>query len=159
MRWLDQVLFALACLAAAAILVLQLGEIIARLLGSSLPFVSETTGFLMAALTFLALPVVTRRNEHLTADFVLLMMPDRMRRGVEGLLSPLAFVVYAGALIVLLYGLAAASFLDEVRSEGITRTPLWIPQALLILGLLATFVRLSAMLWAFVRNASAADRE
>lgn len=143
----DRALFYLACVAGALILVLQLAEILLRLLGSSLPFVSETTGFLMAAVTFLALPEVTRRHEHLTADFFLALMPPRLRALVDGVLSPLAFAVYAVLLIWLMWMLAEGSWTDGVRSEGITRTPLWIPQGLILVGLAITLLRLVIQLF------------
>lgn len=139
---LDRALFYLACVAGALILVLQLAEIVLRLIGSSLPFVSETTGFLMAAVTFLALPEVTRRHEHLTADFFLALMSPRLRALIDGVLSPLAFAIYAVMLIWLMWMLAEGSWTDGVRSEGITRTPLWIPQGLILIGLVITLLRL-----------------
>lgn len=148
----DRALFSLACVAGALILVLQLAEIGLRLLGSSLPFVSETVGFLMAALTFLGLPEVTRRHEHLTADFVLALMPPRLRRLIEGVLSPFAFAIYAVLLIWLMSALAEGSWTDDVRSEGITRTPLWIPQGIILLGLLTTLLRLSVQILAGLRG-------
>nr|WP_269751239.1 TRAP transporter small permease [Acuticoccus mangrovi] len=135
-----------------AILVLQLAEIILRLAGGSLPFVSETTGFLMAALTFLALPEVTRRREHLTADFVVLMMSESLRRKIELLISPAVSAVYVAALIYTLWGLAYTSWLDGVRSEGITRTPLWIPQAVLLFGLAMMLLRLLVALVRAIRR-------
>ena len=152
----DRALFGLACLAGFAILVLQLAEIVMRLGGGSLPFVSETTGFLMAALTFLALPEVTRQRTHLTADFVVLMMSEAMRRRVELVVAPALSAVYVAALIYTLWGLASDSWLDGVRSEGITRTPLWIPQGILLFGLAMMLVRLLVSLVVALRHWPAA---
>ncbi len=153
----DRALYSLACVAGGLILVLQLAEILLRALGSSLPFVSETTGFLMAAVTFLALPEVTRRHEHLTADFFLALMPPRLRTFIEGVLSPLAFALYACGLIWLMWMLAEGSWTDGVRSEGITRTPLWIPQGLILLGLATVLMRLVIQLLAALSGRTRED--
>lgn len=154
---LDTALFALACLAAVLILVLQLAEIGARMLGSSVVFASESTAFLMAVMVFLALPEVTRRSEHITADFVVLLMGPRLRRLIEAYVAPLSMLVYAAMLAWLLYGLAMSSWADTVRSDGILRLPLYIPQAILFLGIVLTLLRLVLMLAAARATAPEGD--
>jgi TRAP-type C4-dicarboxylate transport system permease small subunit len=142
MNAIDRSLFALACLAGLGILVLQLSEIAARLLGSSITFVAEASGFLMAALTFLALPEVTRRREHLVADFFVARMGRRSRHLVEAVLAPLATALCVAGMTFLMWGLARVSWLDGVRSEGPSRLPLVIPQAVVLVGLAAMLLRL-----------------
>lgn len=146
LRAIDRSLFFLACLCGLTILVLQLAEITARLLGGSVVFSSEVTGFLMAIMVFLALPEVTRLNEHITADFVVLMMGPKLRRFIEHFIAPLFSAIYAAILIYLLYTLSRDSYVDGVRSEGVTRMPVFIPQAILVLGSAMMLLRLVIML-------------
>lgn len=146
MTAIDRGLFALACLAGFGILVLQLSEITARLLGSSVTFVAEASGFLMAALTFLALPEVTRRREHLVADFFVARMGPRARHLVEAVLAPLATALCVAGMTFLMWGLARDSWLDGVRSEGPSRLPLILPQAVVLVGLVAMLLRLVAQI-------------
>jgi len=146
LRSVDRALFFLACLCGVAILVLQLAEIGARVLGGSVVFSSEATGFLMAIMVFLALPEVTRLNEHITADFVVLMMGPKLRGVIEQIVAPLFSAIYVAILIYLLYALTRDSYLDGVRSEGVTRLPVFIPQAIMLLGIVMMLVRLIIML-------------
>lgn len=142
LRQIDRALFFLACLCGLAILVLQLAEIAARLFGGSVVFSSEVTGFLMAVMVFLALPEVTRLNEHITADFVVLMMGPKLRRAIERYVAPLFSAIYAAMLAYLLFSLGRDSYFDGVRSEGVTRLPIFIPHAVLLLGTIMMLVRL-----------------
>lgn len=144
---IDRALFWLACLCGLAILVLQLAEIAARLFGGSVVFSSEATGFLMAVMVGLALPEVTRANQHITADFVVLMMGPKMRRAIEHFIAPLFSAIYAAILVYLLYALTVSSYVDGVRSEGVTRMPVVIPQAVLLVGVAMMLVRLVIMLF------------
>jgi TRAP-type C4-dicarboxylate transport system permease small subunit len=147
LRLIDRTLFFLACLSGVAILVLQLAEIGARLLGGSVVFSSDATGFLMAVMMFLALPEVTRLKEHITADFVVLMMGPKMRRIIEHLIAPLFSALYVAIITYLLYALMRDSFVDGVRSEGVTRLPIFIPQAIMLVGAIMMLVRLVIMLF------------
>lgn len=140
--WLDKTLFALACAATVLILLLQLGEITARAFGGSIVFASDATGFLMMAAVFLALPEVTRRNEHITADFVVLLMGPKARHVIGRFIAPAFGALYVLVLIYMLWALAADSYLDGVRSEGVTRLPLAIPQGLMVAALAVMLVRL-----------------
>lgn len=157
LQWLDFILFSLACLAGLLILVLQLAEIGARMLGSSIVFASESTAFLMAVMVFLALPEVTRRSEHITADFLVIIMGPRLRRLVEAFVAPLAMLIYCVLLVWLLYGLASSSLTDSVRSGGSLRLLLFIPQSILLIGAIVTVVRLTLMLAEARGGAAAGD--
>jgi TRAP-type C4-dicarboxylate transport system permease small subunit len=143
----DRGFFLLACLMAFAILVMQLGEIAARMFGGSIIVVSDMTGMLMAAMVFFALPEVTRRNEHIVADFLVDLMGERVRYLIQRFISPIASLLYVAALAWLCYQLASSSYFGGVRSPGATRMPLVIPQAALVIGLLAMLVRLAVGLW------------
>lgn len=142
LQLIDRALFFLACLCCIAILILQLAEIFARLLGGSVVFSSEATGFLMGIMVFLALPEVTRRSEHITADFVVLMMGPRLRYAIEHYVAPIFSAIYATILIYLLYALTRDSYLDAVRSEGSMRLLVYIPQTIILVGIVMMLVRL-----------------
>jgi TRAP-type C4-dicarboxylate transport system permease small subunit len=143
----DRGFFLLACLMAFAILIMQLGEIATRMFGGSIIIVSDMTGMLMAAMVFFALPEVTRRNEHIVADFLIDLMGERVRYLIQRFVSPMASFLYVAALVWLCYQLASSSYFDGVRSSGATRMPLAIPQAALVIGLFAMLVRLAVGLW------------
>lgn len=132
-EWLRRA--AVAC--CVVILLLTSAEILLRILGTRFLLSYEYCGFLLAALVFLNLPLVTRDEEHIT---VVTVRPrgrlSRLRRSfILGLT-----IVY---LLVLAYfcGLLTwSSYKDGARSLGIMLTPLYIPQICMTVGIAAAAI-------------------
>jgi TRAP-type C4-dicarboxylate transport system permease small subunit len=144
--WLDRAGLLLAAISLVSIFMLTMGEIVLRPLGLSIIFATDLYGFLMVAAIFLALGEVTRRREHISADFFVGLLRKRIQHLVEHVISPIATALYVTGLLWVMWGLALDSYIDGVRSEGILRLPLAIPQSVLLFGLLLMLLRLAVML-------------
>lgn len=139
---LNRFCFFLACVSVAAILVFTLAEITLRPFGIGIVFVNELQGFLMVAVVFLALGDITTRREHMVADFFTSLLPERTRSLFDVAFNVIASLAYVAMLIWVIGALAYASYQDAVRSEGILRVPLVLPQLLIAIGLIVMLLAL-----------------
>jgi TRAP-type C4-dicarboxylate transport system permease small subunit len=81
-------------LSAGLLLILVLLEVASRPLGLPYFFGSEFGSSLMAWITFFALSEVGRRREHISARFLLDLMPARAQRLIDALFSGVFFFIY-----------------------------------------------------------------
>ena len=95
----------------------------------------------MAALVFFALPVVTCDETHIRADFFDSFFSARAQAAIRVFLSDLLFVVYAGILLFIACQTVWNGFQSGERTQNLLRTPLWIPQLSMIVGLSALLLR------------------
>jgi TRAP-type C4-dicarboxylate transport system permease small subunit len=107
---------------------------------------SELSPFLMAMIVFFSIPTVTREEGHIRADFCDTFLSPRARTAIDLFLSGTLFLVYAAVLFWISADLALTSFLGGERSQGLLRTPVWIPQTAMALGLLALLLRTAILL-------------
>ncbi|MCC5964234.1 MAG: TRAP transporter small permease subunit [Rhodobacteraceae bacterium] len=135
-----------ACSSMVAIAALVLTQILARVLdrvlitlgaspyGFSIPSLSDFGGFLFVAAATLALPATLRAGGHVRVSLMLKLGGPKLQHG-------LTILVLAIALGLAAFGAwhAGAQALDSWRfntvSFGMIRTPLWIPQGVMALGL------------------------
>jgi TRAP-type C4-dicarboxylate transport system permease small subunit len=150
---LNRFCFLLACVSVAAILVFTLAEIALRPFGISIVFVNELQGFLMVAVVFLALGDITTRREHMVADFFTSLLPDGIRSRFDLAFNVIASLAYVSMLIWVIGALAYSSYHDAVRSEGILRVPLVLPQLLIAIGLIVMLLALLVLVRRLFRQA------
>jgi TRAP-type C4-dicarboxylate transport system permease small subunit len=102
---------------------------------------SEIGPFLMATIVFFAVPIVTHDETHIRADFFDAFFPVKMRAILRVFFSDPLFVIYAGVLLVIACQMTWNGYISGERTQNLLRTPLWIPQLAMILGLLALLLR------------------
>jgi TRAP-type C4-dicarboxylate transport system permease small subunit len=102
---------------------------------------NEIGPFLMAAVVFFAVPIVTHDETHIRADFFDSFLSARTRAVIRVFLSDPLFVVYAGVLLFIASETTWNAYQSGERTQNLLRTPLWIPQLAMILGLLSLFLR------------------
>jgi len=119
---------------------LLLSDILLRKFGVAFLWPIEYNGFLMAFIVFLPLAGVTRRREHMAADFFINAAGGGIESSFRKALIPIANLLFALALLYLGWETTWASYADEARSTGPLSTPMWIPQTLMIVGLAAMVV-------------------
>ena len=144
-RLLDRVYLISGGLAAAAILAICLLvaaqvslNILARIGGPSLSFTipsyADFAGYLLAAATFLALAHTLRSGTHIRVNLVIQRLPAGARWTFE--LASLAIGAALGAFAVwFTVALTAESWHYGDKSTGIVAIPLWIPQSVMVAGL------------------------
>jgi TRAP-type C4-dicarboxylate transport system permease small subunit len=102
---------------------------------------SEIGPFLMAALVFFALPIVTHDEAHIRADFFDAFFPVKMRAAIRVFLTDPLFILYTGILLFIACQMTWNGYQGGERMQNLLRTPLWIPQLTMILGLVTLFLR------------------
>ncbi|WP_195162903.1 TRAP transporter small permease [Mesorhizobium sp. NBSH29] len=128
-------IFALVCMQVGA----RLLDGVMRFLGMTplgliVPSIAEISGFLLASASFLALAYTLSIGSHIRVGLFVERLASGPRRIVEGLVGLLAtgIAIYA---CVAMGGLAFKSWTYNDVSFGFVPVPLWLPQAVMTLGL------------------------
>jgi TRAP-type C4-dicarboxylate transport system permease small subunit len=103
-------------------------------------------------MVFFAVPIVTHDETHIRADFFDAFFPARMRAVIRLFFTDPLFVIYAGILLFVACQMTWNGFQSGERTQNLLRTPLWIPQLAMILGLLALLLRTIVIQIADVRK-------
>jgi TRAP-type C4-dicarboxylate transport system permease small subunit len=145
----------LAAMFLAAIAILILTQVVARLIGFFVPAASDFAGFCLAASSFLALAYTFRAGSHIRVTLVLQRVPRGGRRyfDLAALAVGAALVSYFAWQTVLL---ARESFHYNDLSEGLVPVPLWIPQSGMALGIIVLAIALLDDLVTVLRGGTAA---
>lgn len=118
---------------------------------------NEIGPFLMAAIVFFAVPIVTYDETHIRADFFDAFFPLKMRAMLRVFFTDPLFIVYAGVLLVVACQMTWNGYITGERTQNLLRTPLWIPQLAMILGLLALLLRTIVIFIADAKKFRATD--
>ncbi len=135
---------AMAVSGAAVVLMMALVtfEVVLRTFANRSTLVAdEMAGYLLVAMTFLGLAPSLRRGAFIRID----TYRDRLRGGARRLLDVALVAVglaYAITVDWYLWGLLADSWRLGTTSIQVSRTPLWIPQAVMAVGGLLLIVEL-----------------
>lgn len=105
-----------------------------RLMGRSAMHATELTGYVMAISSSWAFAYTLMRKAHIRIDALYVNLPIRLR-GVLDLLALLAMALFCVLVVGAAYGIAMDSFTGGARANTPLGTPVWIPQALWLLGL------------------------
>ncbi len=158
-----------ACIAMAAIAALVLVQVIGRVIdriavwlgiarfGLAVPSLAEIGGFLFVAAAFLALPYTLRAAGHVRVTLLLRFLGPLADRVLTALVlaAAIGLAAFAGWAV----GVQAhSSFMRGSVSFGLIPIPLWIPQAVMTLGIGIFGVALLDELVATVRGRDAAFR-
>ncbi len=123
----------MAALCLIAILALIVVQMLARWTGEVFPGAPDYAGYSMAAASFLAFANALNRGSHIRVSIVLNAVPDAVRRWMEvwcfgiGTAVMWYFVWYCRKFVYW-------SWKFNDISQGQDRTPLWIPQTLMLIG-------------------------
>lgn len=138
---LDRTLYWISALLVLAITAFVVFDVVVTQFKLPTYLSSELGPFLMAAVVFFAVPMVTHDEKHIRADFFDTYFPARMRAIIRVFVSDPLFVLYAGVLLVVACQVTLNNFHSGERMQNLLRTPLWIPQLAMIVGLAALLLR------------------
>ncbi|MDQ2090164.1 TRAP transporter small permease [Marimonas arenosa] len=123
----------LAALCLISILTLIVLQMLARWTGEVFPGAPDYAGYAMAAASFLAFANALNRGSHIRVSILLNAVPKRVGRWLEvwcfgiGAVTMWYFVWHARKFVYW-------SWKFNDISQGQDRTPLWIPQSLMLIG-------------------------
>ncbi|MDX2156624.1 MAG: TRAP transporter small permease [Hyphomicrobiaceae bacterium] len=157
---LDRIGRGLAAVCCAIMFLFLMADIVLRNFGIAFLWPIEYSGFLMAFIVFLPLAGVTRRREHMAADFFLNAIGGPVESSFRRALIPIANFLFATALLYLAFETTAGNLRDGTNSMGPLRTPMWIPQTVMVAALLAMVVTslIDLLRWSDARPPSELDQ-
>ena len=172
-RWLDKVYktsgwLAAGCIALICLLVVvqvfmnlldRLSALVSgSAIGLTIPSYADFTGFLLAAASFLALAYSLREGAHIRVILVVDRLPKSAKRGVE--IWCLGFAATVSAYFTWYTGkLTFESYMYHDLSSGMIAVPIWIPQAVMLYGLIVLCVALFDELVIVIRGGTPAYAE
>lgn len=109
--------------------------------GSSLLLAEEVCGYLLVAVALFAYAEALKRDSHVRVDMIFCRLAARARSRLDlafCLLSVGAIAVVTWATVVMVY----RAYARGVIVPGILLTPVWIPQAAMVIGLGAVILQL-----------------
>lgn len=147
----EKACYALCGLSLLAMVALVAVEVVTRnLMGFSFEISDELGGYIIVLISFLSLSVCQVRQTYHHVEFIQHRLPPRARAA-----SRVAFDAVCLALCLVLswqlLRLAWNSWGSEDVAATTLMTPLWLPQALMPLGMAALCVSVTRTLWANLR--------
>lgn len=133
------------------ICVLIVAQIVARSFGAVLPGADEFAVASFVAAIFLGLPYTLASGGHVRADVIVTMLSPAWRRRAEIFvhLVAIAFIAY---FVYYAADLALSSFFRNAKFQGLLGSPLWIPQAIMSVGLFSLELALFHSLFVTLRE-------
>ncbi len=116
-------------------------QMVARLLGLVVPWTTEVAGYAMAATSFLALAGTLNSGGHIRVDLLLGALHGRARQIAEIFCLVLGSAIMVYFAWHVLYMTWQSYEINDV-GQGVVAIPLWMPQSLMALGVLALAVLL-----------------
>ncbi len=112
-----------------------------RFLESPFVFTEEYSGYLQVLIVFFGLAYTLRVGGHITLDLLVERLPMGLRRHVT------IVTTVVGLLFIIVLAFSALLFVSDSFQKGTIAptprmTPLWIPQAVVLLGLVLLAVQL-----------------
>ena len=124
---------------------LMLIEVVARARAQSLSFTWEFSQYAMAAVFVLAAGPAIRTGVHVRISLVSELLPEVARKWLDCFATILALGIVA-LLVSAMWVKTGTSFERNILATSVTRTPLWIPQAMVLWGLTQLWLDLFARL-------------
>ena len=118
--------------------------------GRPLLFVDEVAGYLLVLVAYLAMAETLKRGRHIRVDVLFGRWPPRVQAWLDLILASVGF----GALIVVAWRSVIMVHLSHVRGTIVTGkllTPLYLPQTVLLIGLLVLTLQYVVELYKMLR--------
>lgn len=129
---------------------LMLAEVVARAQALSFSFTWEFSQYAMASIFVLAAGPAIRTGVHVRVSLLGEVLPERLRTALDILANTVALVILA-LIISAMWTKTSTSLERNILATSVTKTPLWIPQAIVLWGMVQFWLDLMARL---IRRAS-----
>ena len=124
---------------------LMLTEVVARAQAQSFSFTWEFSQYAMAAVFALATGPAIRTGVHVRISLLSDLLPEVLRKWLDSIATVVALVIVA-MLVSAMWVKTGTSLERNILATSVTKTPLWIPQALVLWGLAQLWLDLLARL-------------
>lgn len=124
---------------------LMLTEVVARSQASSFSFTWEFSQYSMAAIFALASGPAIRTGVHVRISLLSEILPTGARKWLDVVANIVALAIVA-LIVSALWTKVSISFERNILATSVTKSPLWIPQAAVLWGLVQLWLDLLARL-------------
>lgn len=111
----------------------------------SLQFADEVSAYMLVAVTFLGLSTSVRGGTMFRVEFLYRLVPRRARL-VIGLIFELLSLGFTVILTYHLYRLAVSSYERDVLSQSLLKTPQFLPQMIMPIGMVLLVIALLVLI-------------
>lgn len=121
------------------------------LMGRSLLFAEEVGGYLLVLVAYLAMAEALKQGRHIRVEFLRKWIPTRLQRKLDLILTVPALC----ALIVLLWRsiiMVYRSYIRGTKIPGVLLTPVYLPQIVLVIGLVALTLQCAVQLHKMIHD-------
>lgn len=124
---------------------LMLTEVVARAQAQSFSFTWEFSQYAMASIFALAAGPAIRTGVHVRISLLPEALPPAGRKWLDVLANVAALVIVA-LIVAAVWTKTSTSFERNILATSVTKTPLWIPQAMVLWGMSQLWLDLAARL-------------
>lgn len=124
---------------------LMLAEVVARAQAQSLSFTWEFSQYAMAGVFALASGPAMRTGVHVRISLLNEVLPPSLAKALDVLANIVALVIVA-LIVLALWTKTSTSYERNILATSVTKSPLWIPQAIVLWGMAQLWLDLAARL-------------
>lgn len=124
---------------------LMLVEVVARAQASSFSFTWEFSQYAMAAIFALASGPAIRAGTHVRISLLSEALPARAAKWLDIIANAVALTIVA-LIVLAMWTKVSTSFERNILATSVTKSPLWIPQAIVLWGVVQLWLDLLARL-------------
>ena len=122
---------------------LMLAEVVARAQAQSFSFTWEFSQYAMASLFALGAGPAVRAGTHVRISILEETLKDPFRKWVDVAANLVALLIVA-LLVAAIWTKTTTSFERNILATSVTKSPLWIPQAIVLWGIVQLWLDLAA---------------
>lgn len=125
--------------------VLMLMEVVARAQAQSFSFTWEFSQYAMAAIFALAAGPAIRTGVHVRISLLAEALPENAQKWLD-LLANLTALIVVGLIVLAVWTKTSTSYERNILATSVTQSPLWVPQAFVLWGMIQLWLDLFARL-------------
>ena len=122
---------------------LMLTEVVARAQAQSFSFTWEFSQYAMASIFALAAGPAIRTGAHVRISLLTELLPERGRKALDIFANIIGLIIVA-LIVLAMWSKVSTSFERNILATSVTKTPLWIPQAVVLWGVIQLWLDLAA---------------
>ncbi len=120
---------------------------------TKITFAGELSGYMVATILFLSLATVLRRGRHLRVTFLVAYLPPKIQNTLAQI-QPILLMFWLTIIFLPVWELFELSWKIDAISLTQLRTPQWIPQIMVVIGIIMFWLQAFAQVIQNIRGGS-----
>lgn len=118
---------------------------------TKITFADELSGYMVATIVFLSLAIVLRRDRHLRVAFLVEHLPPKIQN-ILAQIQPILLMFWLTIIFLPVWQLFKLSWTIHAISISQLQTPQWIPQIMLVIGIIMFWLQAFAQVIQNIRG-------